>query len=142
MTIMRYNNRGTRYDDRRLAERASTVIVSVPIANINGADIPLGWSLYDMELIGGYWEIAADDDGALTIEKWDDQSGSTQVAMTAVVTVDGGVAISGALTVLETAARYIAAGEKINLLSATFDGNQTGFISLFFRTVQFITVGS
>lgn len=137
MTIMRYNNRGIRYQDRRLIEKASTVIVSVPIANIDAADIPLGWALYDMELVGGYWEIASDDDGALTIEKWTTQAGAGQTAMTAVVTVDGGVAISGAFTVLTTAARYIAAGEKINLLSATFDGSKTGFISLFFRTVEY-----
>jgi hypothetical protein len=142
MTIMRYNNRGTRYDDRRLHERASTLVVSKYIANVNAADIPLGWALYDMELIGGWIELAADDDGTVTVEKWDDQAGSTQTAMTSGNVIDGGVALEGQFAVLTTSARYIAAGEKINLLSATFDGAVAANVTLYFRTVEFITVGS
>lgn len=138
MTIMRYNNRGTRYQDRRLHERASTLVVSKYIANVNAADIPLGWALYDMELIGGWIELAADDDGVLTIEKWTTQAGAAQTAMTGTNTIDGGVALEGEFTVLTTSARYIAAGEKINLLSATFDGSIAANVTLYFRTVEFV----
>jgi len=142
MTIMRYNNRGTRYDDRRVSERASTVIMSKYVANINEADIPIGWALYDMELIGGWVELAADDDGTITVEKWTTQAGAGQTAMTAVITFDGGVALEMATAPLTTSAKYVAAGEKINLLSATFDGSVAANVTLYFRTVEFVTVGS
>jgi hypothetical protein len=140
---MRYNNRGTRYDDRTLIEKASTLVITKYIPNVNAADIPIGWALYDMEFLGGWIELAADDDGAVTVEKWDDQAGSTQTAMSAVNTLDGGVALEGAFTVSTTEANtYIAAGEKINLLSATFDGSVAAHVTLYFRTVQYVGIGS
>jgi hypothetical protein len=135
MNMRRYNRRGSR-EDHDLLELASTFTVVIPIANINAADIPAGWAKYDAEFVGGYVEIDSDDDGDITLEKWDDPAGSAQTAMSAVCSIDGGVDLHGEIVPVATTDRFIAAGEKFNILSATFDGSKTGVVILYFRHVE------
>ena len=132
----RLKSRGQRRLLATAIERASTFTITQYIANINAADLPLGWVEQNCVYLGGTVEISTDDDGTLTIEKWDDQSGSAQTAISGDITVDGGVSLVAEMDALVTTDIEVAAGYKINLLSATFDGSATAVVTLFFKTVD------
>lgn len=121
---------------REAIERASTFCMVGVISSMNAGDKAIGTLLYDSEYIGGYIELAADDDGTVVIEKWSDVSGTAQTSVSAIATLDGGVDLRGAIATLGTAASVCTAGYKINALTTVFDGAVAGRVVLFFKTVD------
>ena len=75
-------------------------------------------------------------DGTITVEKWDDVSGSNQTAMTAAITLNAGAAAIVALTALTTTDAEIAAGYKINVVTAGVDASPAGRVTLFFQKME------
>ena len=123
--------------EREAIERASTFCLVGDIADMDAGDKGIGTLLYDSEYMGGYIEIAADDDGTVVIEKWDDVSGSgSQTSISAIATIDGGVDLRGALTTLGTSASVCAAGYKIAAKTGVFDAAKVGRVVLFFKLVD------
>ena len=121
---------------------ASTYAISLPspvLINATG-DTSLGAILYDSEFLGGFIETSGDEgaaDAVLTIEKWDDVTGTAQTAISAEVTCDAGAAEVEPIATLGTAASVVAAGYKLNMVIATAATNAiTGKITLFFKTVD------
>lgn len=122
---------------RNVIERASTFCMVGEITSMNAGDIAVGTLLYDSEYMGGYLEVAADDDGTAVVEKWDDVTGSgSQTSISAIATIDGGVDMGGAMATLGTAASVCTAGYKINVKTTIFDGAVAGRVTLFFKTVD------
>lgn len=131
----------TRGQRRLLAtriERASVFGFHVPIADMDAGDKSNGpVLLYNCVYVGGYIELAADDDGTVVLEKWDDPAGSTQVSICGVATLDGGVSLVGDLDPLVTvAAIEIPAGQRINIKTATFDGTVAGAVTMYFKLID------
>jgi len=122
--------------EREAIERASTFCMVGDIADMDAGDKGIGTLLYDSEYVGGYLELAADDDGTGDIEKWDDAAGSNQTSISAGVVIDGGVDLRGTLATLGTADSVCAAGYKINFKSGVFDGTVAGRVVLFFKLVD------
>ena len=129
----------TRAKRRLLAnviERSSVFSYYLPIADMDAGDNRGPTLLYNCVYVGGYIELAADDDGTIVVEKWDDYAGSNQTSVSGVATLDGGVSLQGDLDPLVTTDIECAAGYSINLKTATFDGTVAGSVTLFFKLVD------
>lgn len=123
---------------RAAIEMASTFSISRQVANLDAADIPIGTVLYDSEFLGCWWEQDADEgtNGTALIESWDDAAGSTQVTVSATLTVDAGAASMEWIAPLATGVELIAAGYKLNLKTAGVDNSPAGRVTCFFKTVD------
>ncbi len=123
---------------RAAIEMASTFSISRQIANLDAADIPIGTVLYDSEFLGCWWEQDADEgtNGTALIESWDDAAGSTQVTVSASLTVDAGAASMEWIAPLTTGVELIAAGYKLNLKTTGVDGSPAGRVTCWFKTVD------
>lgn len=123
---------------RTAVERASTFSISRQVASLNAADIPIGTVLYDSEFLGCWWEQDGDEgtNGTAIIESWDDAAGSTQVTVSASLTVDAGAASMEWIAPLTTGVELITAGYKLNLKVTGVDGAPAGRVTCFFKTVD------
>ena len=119
-------------------ERASTIVISQTVTNTNAGDHHIGVAPYDMELVKGYIAITGDEgtDGAMTIEKWDDYSGSAQATMTDAQTATGGASALYTWTPTTDGTQKMTAGEIINLKTVGIDGTEEGIVTLVFKLVD------
>ena len=129
-----------RATDRAALERASTFVLQRALTTMAAADYTVGILLYDCEFLGGYIEQEGDEgaNGTITIEKWDDVAGSTQVAISSAVALDAGAAEINALPALTTGVEVIlrASHPKINAVIAGCDGAVAAKITLYFKLVD------
>ena len=123
---------------RAAMEMASTFCISKQVANLDAADIPIGTVLYDSEFLGCWWEQDGDEgtNGTAIIESWDDAAGSTQVTVSASLTVDAGAASMEWIAPLDTGVELISAGYKLNLKTTGVDASPAGRVTCWFKTVD------
>ena len=97
-------------------ERASYFTLTKEFASMVAADYPVGTVLVNCVFVGGYWEQDGDEgaDGTITVEKWDDITGSGyQTAISDAMDMDAGAASMEEITAVATGDEEVAAGEKI-----------------------------
>jgi hypothetical protein len=134
----RLKSRGLRRQLAKNVERASTVIMQTQTSTMAAGDFPVGVALYNMVFLGGYIEQEGDEgtNGTITIERWDDVSGSTQTAISSAATLDAGAAAITEIEALVTTDIEVAAGEKINAVIASCTGSVATHITLYFKLVD------
>lgn len=135
---VRLKSRSVRRGLTSAIERAADVVITKTYTTMAAADFPVAVSLHNMVFLGGYIEQVGDEgtNGTLTIERWDDVSGSTQTAISSAATLDAGAAAITTITALTTGAEEVVAGEKINAVIASCDGAVGWHLTLFFKTVD------
>ena len=112
--------------------------MTAQVANLDAGDFAVGTVLYDSEFLGCWWDQDADEgtDGTATIEKWDDAAGSVQASVSAALTVDAGAQSMEWIAPLATGAEVVAAGYKINLVTAGIDASPAGRVTCWFKLVD------
>ncbi len=110
-------------------------VIRAGLANLDAADLPIGVVQSACQFMGGFLEQDADEgtNGTATLEKWDDVTGSNQTAISAAATIDAGAAAIVPLVPVTDAEEIVAAGFKINLVTAGIDGSPAGRVTLVFK---------
>lgn len=98
---------------------------------------------FDCKVVAGDFYQAGDEggtDGVINVEKWDVIAGTTQAALFAAYTIDGGAAATEALTLSTTEADlYLLEGEVINLVVSTAATNSVAcVISIAVETLELV----
>ena len=107
--------------------------------SLDAGDHAVGTLLYNAVFLGAWWDQDGDEgtDGTAIVEKWDDVSGSgSQTSISATLTVDAGAQSMEWIAPLSTGAEEVAAGYKINVVTAGIDGSPTGRVTLWFKNVD------